>query len=153
MGLRIRYGLSTDYWYVETTGINEWTHSVKYAVMNYAFRFLKSQCKENNKLKISVLKHICSQNTWVLKARLRMYDVKENFKIKYGFDLNCPFCRKEVETLQHILQCDCVPFVKHKTGISANVDTMRNAMRWPLAREGGKLTDNYVLNIFVIIFY
>ena len=47
--------------------------------------------------------------------------MKDNFKIKYGFDLNCPFCRKEAETLQHILWCDCVPFVKHKTGISANV--------------------------------
>ena len=23
--------------------------------------------------------------------------------------------------VQHILQCDCVPFVKHKTGISADV--------------------------------
>ena len=52
-----------------------------------------------------------------------MYDVyiKDNLKIKYGFDLNYPFCRKKAETLQHILQCDCVPFVKHKTGISVNV--------------------------------
>ena len=57
----------------------------------------------------------------VFKARLRMYDVKDNSKIKYGFDLNCPVCRKEAEILQHILQCDCVPFVKHKTGISVNI--------------------------------
>ena len=57
----------------------------------------------------------------VFKARLRMYDVKDNFKIKYGFDLNCPFCRKEAETLQQILQCDCVPFVKRETCISVNV--------------------------------
>ena len=41
--------------------------------------------------------------------------------MKYGFDLNCPFCRKEAETLQHISQCDCVPFVKYKTGIPVNV--------------------------------
>ena len=47
--------------------------------------------------------------------------MKDKFKIKYEFDLNCPFCRKEAETLQHILQYDCVPFVKHKTGISVNV--------------------------------
>ena len=32
-----------------------------------------------------------------------------------------PFSRKEAETLEHILQCDCVPFVKHRTGISVNV--------------------------------
>ena len=47
MGLRILYGLSTDDWYVETTGINEW----KYAVRNFAFRLLKSQCKESEKTK------------------------------------------------------------------------------------------------------
>ena len=40
--------------------------------------------------------------------------MKDNFKIKYGLDLNYPFCRKEAETLQHILQCDCVSFVKQK---------------------------------------
>ena len=50
MGLLIRYGLSTDDWYLETTGINEWKHTVKYAVRNYAFRLLKSQCKENKSL-------------------------------------------------------------------------------------------------------
>ena len=49
MGLRIRYGLSTDDWYVKTTGINEWKHTVKYAVWNYAFWLLKSQCTENKK--------------------------------------------------------------------------------------------------------
>ena len=48
--------------------------------------------------------------------------MKDNFKIKYGLDLNYPFCRKEAETLQHILQCDCVPFVKQKkTDISVNL--------------------------------
>ena len=44
--------------------------------------------------------------------------MKDNFKVKYGFDLNCPFCRKEAETLQHILLCDCVPFVKQNRYIS-----------------------------------
>ena len=55
MGLRIRYGPSTDDWYVETTGINEWKNTVKYAVRNYV--------KKIRKLKISVLKNICSQST------------------------------------------------------------------------------------------
>ena len=131
MGLHIRYGLSTDDWYVETTGINEWKHAVKHAVRNYAFQLLKSQCKENKKTK-----NLCFEKYFqskyltslppllarlVFTARLRMYDVKNNFKVKYRFDLNCPFCRKEAETLQHTLQCDCVLFVKHKTGISVNV--------------------------------
>ena len=50
MGLRIRYGMSSDNWYVETFGINEWKHTVKYAMRNYEFRLLKSQCKENKKI-------------------------------------------------------------------------------------------------------
>ena len=57
------YGLSTDDWYVKTTGINERKDTEKYAVRNYALRLLKSQCKENKKTKISVLKNICSQST------------------------------------------------------------------------------------------
>ena len=118
-------------------------HTVKYAVRNYAFRFiLKSQCKENKKTK-----NLCFEK--YLQSEY-LYDVKDNFKIKYGFDLNCPFCRKAIEILQHILQCDCVPIVKHKVGISVNVllqqrhntgalkkwekflkffDVMRNALR------------------------
>ena len=93
MGLHIWYGLSTDDWYVETTGINEWKHAVKYAVRNYAFQLLKSQCKENNKTK-----NLCFEKYFqskylksvhpllarlIFKARLRMYDVKNNFNIKY----------------------------------------------------------------------
>ena len=131
IGLCIRYGLSTDDWYVETTGINEWKHTVKYAVSNYVFRLLKSQCKEKKKTKsLCFEKYLQSDYLTslpplparlVFKARLKMYDVKDNFKIKDEFDLNCPVCRKEAETLQHILQCDCNPFVKHKTLISVNV--------------------------------
>ena len=96
---------------------------MKYAVWNYAILLLKSQCKENKKTKnLCFEKYLLSEYLTslppllailVFKARLRMYDVKDNFKIKYGFDLNCPFCRKGAETLQHLLQCDCVPFVKH----------------------------------------
>ena len=53
----------TDDWYLETTGINEWKHTVKYAVRNYAFRLLKSQCKDNKKTKNLCFENICSQST------------------------------------------------------------------------------------------
>ena len=128
MGLCLRYGLSIDDWYVETTGINEWKHTLKSAVWNYTFLLLTSQCKENRK-NLCFEQYLQSEYLTslpplrarlVFKARLKMYDVKDNFKIKYaGFDLNCPFCSKKAETLQHVLQCDCVPFAKHKTGISS----------------------------------
>ena len=50
-GLRVQNCLSTDDWYVKTTGMNEWKHTVKCAVRNYAFRLLKNQCKEYQKAK------------------------------------------------------------------------------------------------------
>ena len=97
MGLRIRYGLSTDDWYVETTSINEWKHTVTYAVRNYAFRLLKSHCKENKKTKnLCFEKYLQSKYLTslppllarlVFKARLRMYDVKNNFKIIINYYL------------------------------------------------------------------
>ena len=126
--MRLPYGigLSTEDWYVETAGINEWKYTAKYAVRYYAFRLLNSQCRENNKTKnLGFEKYLQSEyltslrpllSRLVFESKLRMYDVKYNFKIKYGFHLNSPFCRKEAKTLQYISQCDCVPFVKHKTG-------------------------------------
>ena len=90
----------------------------------------RASVKKIRKLKICFEKYLQSEYLkslphllarLVFKARSRMYDVKDNFKVKYGFDLNCPFCRKEAETLQHILLCDCVPFVKDKKGMSVNV--------------------------------
>ena len=38
----------------------------------------------------------------ILKARLRMLDLKVNFKTKYGHNLNCPFCSAEPEEFDHI---------------------------------------------------
>ena len=41
----------------------------------------------------------------LIKARLRMFEVKVNFKKKYNYKLNCPFCTDETETFDHIFQC------------------------------------------------
>ena len=88
MGLRIRYGLSNDDWYVETTGINEWKRTVRYTVS--AFLLLKSQCKENKKThNLCLEKYLESEYLTslppllarlVFKARSRMYNVQDNFK-------------------------------------------------------------------------
>ena len=40
----------------------------------------------------------------LIKARLRMFQLKVNFKTKYNYKLNCPFCI-ETETFDHIFQC------------------------------------------------
>ena len=42
----------------------------------------------------------------VFKARVGVYDIKENLKRKYDGDLNCPFCRQHHENFKHIFQCN-----------------------------------------------
>ena len=34
-----------------------------------------------------------------------MFEVKINFKNKYNYKLNCPFCIDETKTFEHIFQC------------------------------------------------
>ena len=41
----------------------------------------------------------------LIKARLRMFEVKINFKKKYNYKLNCPFCTDETEIFDHIFKC------------------------------------------------
>ena len=41
----------------------------------------------------------------VFRARVGVYDIKDNFKRKYDGDLNCPFCRQLHENFEHIFQC------------------------------------------------
>ena len=42
----------------------------------------------------------------VFRARVGVYDIKDNVKRKYGSDLNCPFCRQLHENFEHIFQCN-----------------------------------------------
>ena len=41
----------------------------------------------------------------ILRAMLRMLDLKVNFKKKYYHNLNCPFCSAEPEGFDHIFMC------------------------------------------------
>ena len=41
----------------------------------------------------------------ILRARLRMLDLKVNFKKKYDNNLNCPFCSAEPDEFDHIFIC------------------------------------------------
>ena len=41
----------------------------------------------------------------LIKARLRMFKVKTNFKKKYNYKISCQFCINETETFDHIFQC------------------------------------------------
>ena len=41
----------------------------------------------------------------VFKARVRMFDIKVNYKNKYSTDLSCTFCKMETETFYHLFEC------------------------------------------------
>ena len=42
----------------------------------------------------------------LFKLRTRMCDVKANFKNNYSDELSCRMCHSEVETQQHLLDCE-----------------------------------------------
>ena len=42
----------------------------------------------------------------IFKARTRMFDIKANYKRKYKFSLDCPFCKYYDETFDHIFKCN-----------------------------------------------
>ena len=46
----------------------------------------------------------------VFRARVGVYDIKDNFKRTYDGDLNCPFCRQLRENFEHIFQCNSGTF-------------------------------------------
>ena len=42
----------------------------------------------------------------IFRARVGVYNIKDNFKRKYDGDLNCPFCGQLHENFEHIFQCN-----------------------------------------------
>ena len=41
----------------------------------------------------------------VFKARVRMFDIKVNYKNKYSTDISCHFCKMETKTFDHLFEC------------------------------------------------
>ena len=42
----------------------------------------------------------------IFRAKVRILDLKINFKKKYAQDLLCPFCRHDQETFEHVFSCN-----------------------------------------------
>ena len=88
---------------------------VKRQIQYYVFNCLLESCQSNrktallryNKFKsVDYLTKLDPEIARVLiKARLRMFEVKVNFKKKYNYKLSCPLCTDETETFDHIFQC------------------------------------------------
>ena len=88
---------------------------VKRQIQYYVFNCLLESCHSNRKtalLRYNKFKSVDyltkldpSFARVLIKARFRMFEVKINFKIKYNYKLNCPFCIDETDTFDHIFQC------------------------------------------------
>ena len=86
---------------------------VKSAVRQDAFMKLTANNRKTSHLKYesfvrtSYLKKLDPNIARVIfKARTRMFDMKANYKRKYKFNLDCPFCKYYNETFDHILKCN-----------------------------------------------
>ena len=76
---------------------------------------LTMQCANNRKtshlkyesfVRASYLKKLYPNIARVIfKARTRTFDIKVNYKRKYKFNLDCPFCKYYDETFDHIFKC------------------------------------------------
>ena len=67
----------------------------------------------------------------VFRARVGVYDIKDDFKRKYDSDLNCPFYRQLEENFEHIFQCNSGIFCRRSLrgttlyGLAALKDTQK----------------------------
>ena len=57
----------------------------------------------------------------ILKIRLHMWDVKKNYR-KNDTDTICPICRKEENTMEHMLDCEVVLEKEKHTIRSSNIN-------------------------------
>ena len=115
LDLRRKYNLPLKDENISNRSKPVWKSIVKRQIQYYVFNCLLESCQSNrktallryNKFKsVDYLTKLDSEIARVLiKARLRMFEVKVNFKKKCNYKLNCPFCTDETETFDHIFQC------------------------------------------------
>ena len=91
-----------------------WKSIVKRQIQYYVFNCLLENCHSNRKTallrynKFKSVDYLTKLDPPIarvlIKARLRVFEVKINFKKKFNYKLNCPFCIDETETFDHIFQ-------------------------------------------------
>ena len=115
LGLAVRYSLPLNDENVHLLSKGVWKSMVKKQVKTYAFSQLTEECSDNRKawhLKFETF-HLSAYLALlppdvariILRARLRLLDLKMNFKKKYDHNLNRPFCSSELEEFDHIFMC------------------------------------------------
>ena len=114
--LRSKYNLPLSDKNVCNVTYDTWKRIVNDRIKHVAFLSLTEMCSSNKKtclLSYSKLmgapylsKFKPDVALMVFRARVGVYDIKDNFKRKYDGDLNCPFCRQLHENFEHIFQCN-----------------------------------------------
>ena len=114
--LRSRYNLPLNDMNVKSMTRNDWKIFVKNRVKACAFEKLLFQCSSNRKTNQLSYKRLEAQNYLtslgsseariIFKVRVRMLDLKTNFKRKYELNLSCPFCLEGEESIDHIFTCN-----------------------------------------------
>ena len=109
LDLRVKYNLPLDDENIRLLSKGVWKSMVKKQVITYAFSHLTMECSYNRKtwhFKLETFQPSAylallppDVARLILRARLRMLDLKVIFKKKYGHSLNCLFCSAESEHL------------------------------------------------------
>ena len=113
--LRERYDLPLNDQNIRNMSKFQWKKFVNERIRSFAFDFLFIRCQMNSKTKhlkyekfvqASYLTCLSPQIArMIFRARLKMYDIKVNFKRMYRENTLCPFCRYCEETFEHIFHC------------------------------------------------
>ena len=113
--LRHTYNLPLSDDNVRQMTLEQWKVFVETVIWDEAFMQLMAQCKGNKKA-MYLTYHSIKRAEYleklepnlariVFKARVRMFDIKVNYKNKYSSDLSCLFCKMETETFDHLFEC------------------------------------------------
>ena len=111
--LRSRYNLPLNDMNVKSMTRNDRKIFVKNRVKACAFKKLLSSNRKTNQLSYKRLEAqnyltslSSSEALIIFKVRVRMLNLKTNFKRKYELDLSCPFCLEGEESIDHIFTCN-----------------------------------------------
>ena len=112
LDLRRKYNLPLKDENISNMSKPVWKSIVKRKIQYYGFNCLLESCHSDRKtalLRYKSVDYLTKLDPPIarvlIKARLRMFEVKINFKKKISYELNCPFCTDETETFDHIFQC------------------------------------------------
>ena len=113
--LRERYDLPLNDQNIRNMSKFQWKKFVNERIRSFAFDFLLIRCQMNSKTKhlkyekfvqASYLTRLSPQIArMIFRARVKMYDIKVNFKRMCRENTLCPFCRYCEETFEHIFHC------------------------------------------------